>query len=101
MLTEPRLLNPRRLEWRLNLPTNFTLEELVHSDYALRHDIDNSTDDTNIIAALTARLQQILDLNQLILELLQNTGSPTDSGRSRRPLRIPAIRALRRAENRA
>jgi zinc D-Ala-D-Ala carboxypeptidase len=61
MLTEPRLRNPRRLEWRLNLAVNFILEELVHSDYGLRHDIDNSTDDTNIIAALTALAVNILE----------------------------------------
>ncbi len=61
MLTEPRLLNPRRLKWRRNLAENFTLKELVHSDYALCHDIDNSTDDTNIIAALTALTVNILE----------------------------------------
>ena len=42
------------------LSANFTLEELVHSDYALRQDIDNSTDDTDIIAALTALAVKLL-----------------------------------------
>ena len=43
------------------LSPNFTLEELVHSDYALRHNIDNSTDDANILAALRALAVNVLE----------------------------------------
>ena len=43
------------------LSANFTLEELLHSDYMLGHDIDHSTDDTDIIAALTALAVNILE----------------------------------------
>jgi hypothetical protein len=35
------------------LSANFTLEELVHSDYALRHNINNNTKEPSILAALT------------------------------------------------
>jgi zinc D-Ala-D-Ala carboxypeptidase len=44
-----------------HLSPHFTLEELVHSDYALRHDIDNTTADPAIIAALTALAVNILE----------------------------------------
>jgi hypothetical protein len=40
---------------------HFTLEELVHSDYALRHGIDNATADPGIIRALTALALNVLE----------------------------------------
>lgn len=45
----------------MQLSTHFTLAELVHSDYALRHDIDNTTSDPAIVAALTALAVNILE----------------------------------------
>jgi hypothetical protein len=43
------------------LSPNFTLEELVHSDYALRHNIDNNTNDPSILAALAALSANVLE----------------------------------------
>jgi hypothetical protein len=43
------------------LSPHFTLEELVHSDYALRHHIDNTISDPEIVAALTALAVNILE----------------------------------------
>jgi zinc D-Ala-D-Ala carboxypeptidase len=43
------------------LSPHFTLEELIHSDFALRHQIDNSTSDPPIIEALKALALNILE----------------------------------------
>lgn len=43
------------------LSDHFSLEELVHSDYALRHGINNTTGDPAIIAALTELSRRILE----------------------------------------
>jgi zinc D-Ala-D-Ala carboxypeptidase len=43
------------------LSPNFTLEELIHSDYALRHNIVNSTNDPSILAALAALSTNVLE----------------------------------------
>jgi hypothetical protein len=43
------------------LSPHFTLEELVHSDFALRHQIDNSTSDPAIIEALRSLAANILE----------------------------------------
>jgi hypothetical protein len=47
------------------LSPNFTLEGLLHSDYALRHDADNSTSDPSILAALTTLAVKILSRSAL------------------------------------
>jgi zinc D-Ala-D-Ala carboxypeptidase len=44
-----------------HLSPHFTLEEMVHSDYALRNDINNTTSDPAIIAALTELVVNILE----------------------------------------
>ena len=46
------------------LSPNFTLEELVHSDYALRHNIDNNTNEPSILAALTGLSANVLEPNK-------------------------------------
>jgi hypothetical protein len=43
------------------LSPHFTLEELVHSDFALRHQIDNSTSNPGIIEALRSLAANILE----------------------------------------
>jgi len=43
------------------LSPHFTLEELVHSDVALRQGIDNTTSDPSIIASLTALATNLLE----------------------------------------
>jgi len=43
------------------LSPHFTLEELVHSDFASRHQIDNSTSDPGIIDALRLLAENILE----------------------------------------
>jgi zinc D-Ala-D-Ala carboxypeptidase len=48
-------------EMATQLSEHFTLEELVHSDVALRKGIDNATDDPVVITALTALARNILE----------------------------------------
>ena len=43
------------------LSPNFTLEELLHSDYALRKNIDNNTNDPSILTALAALSANVLE----------------------------------------
>lgn len=43
------------------LSPHFTLEELVHSDFALRHQMDNATSDPRIIQALESLAANVLE----------------------------------------
>jgi hypothetical protein len=43
------------------LSPHFTLEELVHSDFALRHQIDNATSDPRIFEALKSLAANVLE----------------------------------------
>jgi hypothetical protein len=45
----------------IQLSPNFTLEELIHSDYALRHNIDNNTNEPSILAALAGLSANVLE----------------------------------------